>query len=175
MLGRKRPRKSKPFEVQEAVKLRAPEERELLLLQLFDSSVLIPWLRNGDCDEIVTASFGSKRFLLCTVVWMELYAGTRAKADKQDLDAMQRSLSSIGRMVSPTPEDFFQAGQMMATYSRLYGRIAPKDHTPDVLIALCATQAGAELVTENGAHMGIWKRILARSQRQLRLLVVERT
>lgn len=155
---------------------RSPEaERGSLRLQLFDSSILIPWLRNGEYDEIVAASFASKRFLICTVVWMELYCGTRSKADKRDLDVMQKALSSIGRIVSPSPGDFFQAGQMMATYSRRYGHIAPKDHALDVLIALCATQAGAELVTRNGEHMETWRRILARSRKQLRLLIVERS
>jgi len=103
---------------------------------------------------------------------MELYAGTRSKADKRDLDGMQQALSRIGRIVSPTPEDFFQAGQMMAAYSRQYGRITPKDHALDVLIALCAAQAGSELVTRNGEHMETWRRILARSHKPLRLLIV---
>jgi predicted nucleic acid-binding protein len=143
-------------------------------LQLFDSSILIPWLRSGHYDEIVTASFEARRFLLCTVVWMELYAGTRTKADKQDLDAMQRALSSIGRVVSPAPEDFYRAGQMLASYSRLYGRIEPKDHANDVLIALSAVRVGAELVTENAEHMETWQKILARSKKSLYLRVVRR-
>jgi len=144
-------------------------------LQLFDSSILIPWLRSGDHDKIVTASFEGKRFLLCTVVWMGLYAGTRSKADKRDLDAIQHALSSIERVVSPAPEDFYRAGQMMAPYSRLYGRIEPRDHAKDVLIALCAVRAGTELVTENEEHMRTWQRIPARSKRRLRLQVVKRT
>jgi hypothetical protein len=52
-------------------------------LQLFDSSVLIPWLRTRHYDALVTAAFASQRFLLSTVVWMELYTGTRSRASGQ--------------------------------------------------------------------------------------------
>jgi hypothetical protein len=55
-------------------------------LQLFDSSVLIPWLRTLHYDALVTTAFASRLFLLSTVVWMELYDGTRSRGDKQDLD-----------------------------------------------------------------------------------------
>jgi predicted nucleic acid-binding protein len=91
-------------------------------LQLFDSSVLIPWLRIRYYDALVTTAFAARRFLLSTVVWMELYAGTQQRADKQDLDRMVRALTSIGRVVSPESEDFYTAGQVVATYVRRYGR-----------------------------------------------------
>ncbi len=55
---------------------------------------------------------------------MELYAGTRSRGDKQDLDRMVQALTGIGRVVSPEPEDFYTAGQLVATYSRRYGQLA---------------------------------------------------
>jgi predicted nucleic acid-binding protein len=84
-------------------------------LQLFDSSVLIPWLRTRHYDALVATAFTSRRFLLSTVVWMELYAGTRSRGDKQDLDRMVRTLTRVGRVVSPEPEDCYTAGQVVAT------------------------------------------------------------
>ena len=93
-------------------------------LQLFDSSVLIPWLRTQRYDDLVATAFESRRFLLSTVVAMELYAGTRSRGDKQDLDRMVQALTGIGRVVSPEPEDFYTAGQLVATYSRRYGQLA---------------------------------------------------
>ena len=88
------------------------------VLQLFDSSVLIPWLRTRYYDSLVTGAFEARRFLLSTVVWMELYAGTRSRADKQDLDRMVTALTGVRRIVTPAPEDFYTAGQMVASYSQ---------------------------------------------------------
>ena len=79
------------------------------ILQLFDSSVLIPWLRTQRYDDLVASAFESRRFILSTVVAMELYAGTRSRGDKQDLDRIVQSLSSVDRMVWPAPEDFYTA------------------------------------------------------------------
>ena len=146
----------------------------LARLQVFDSSVLIPWLRDGSHDDLIAASLKSRRFLLCTVVWMELYAGTRDKADKRDLDHTVQALTKIKRIVSPQPEEFYVAGQAMAYYGRQYGAIRTKDHVSDVLIALCAARAGAQLVTENREHMEIWQRVLKRSGVNLDLLIATR-
>ena len=120
----------------------------MAVLQLFDSSVLIPWLRSRRYDEVVTAAFASRRFLLCTVVWMELYAGTRTRADKRDLDRMVAALSGNGA-------------------------IEVREHANDVLIALSASRAGAELVTVNREDMERWQGMLKRSRRRLSLQVVE--
>ncbi len=42
--------------------------------------------------------------LLSASVWMELYAGTRRRADKQDLNRMVQALTSVRRVASPEPE-----------------------------------------------------------------------
>ncbi len=143
-------------------------------LQVFDSSVLIPWLRDGSYDDLVAASFKTHRFLLCTVVWMELYAGTRDKTDKRDMDHIGQALTKIGRVVSPQTEEFYAAGQAMAYYRRQYGAIRTRDHASDVLIALCAARADAQLVTENREHMEIWQRIFKRSGVKLALSIAIR-
>lgn len=141
--------------------------------QVFDSSVLIPWLRNRTFDDLVARAFQRRRFLLCAVVWMELYAGTQHPNDKRELDAMQRELSRVERVVSPEPEDFYLAGQLLGYYSRAYGRIEPRDHASDVLIALCASRAHAELVTVNADDMRRWRHVMRRFGRRLDLQVVE--
>ena len=105
---------------------------------------------------------------------MELYAGTRDKADKRDLDRTVQALTKIERIVSPRPEEFYVTGQAMAYYGRQYGAIRTKDHVSDVLIALCAARAGAQLVTENREHMEIWQRVLKRSGVNLDLLIATR-
>jgi predicted nucleic acid-binding protein len=142
-------------------------------LQLFDSSVLIPWLRTRHYDALVTTAFASRRFLLSTVVGMELYAGTQRRADKQDLDRMVRVLTGIGRVVSPAPEDFYTAGQMVATYARRYGQIALRDHAHDILIALGAWRARAELFTVNRQDMERWQGLLRRAGKRITVRAVE--
>jgi predicted nucleic acid-binding protein len=142
-------------------------------LQLFDSSVLIPWLRTRHYDALVTTAFASRRFLLSTVVWMELYAGTRSRGDKQDLDRIVRALTGLGRVVSPEPEDFYTAGQVVATYTRRYGQIALRDHAHDILIALGAWRARAELFTVNRQDMERWQRLLRRAGKRVAIRAVE--
>jgi hypothetical protein len=56
---------------------------------------------------------------------------------------MVRALTSVGRVVSPEPEDFYTAGQMVAMYTHRYGQMALRDHTQDILIALGAWHARA--------------------------------
>src|SRR5262245_42316974 len=104
---------------------------------------------------------------------MELYAGTRSRGDKQDLDRMQQAMSSIGRVVAPVPEDFYTAGQMMSQYARRYGHIEVRDHTNDVLIALCAWRGVAELVTVIQEDMKRWQSYLRRSGKSLTSRVIE--
>ncbi|MBM3241737.1 type II toxin-antitoxin system VapC family toxin [Candidatus Poribacteria bacterium] len=142
--------------------------------QIFDSSVLIPWFRGIAYEDLVNRSLQNERFLLCTVVWMELYAGTPNQSDKRELDRIERALSRADSIISPQTRDFYLAGQMISYYSRPYGEIKPRDHVCDVLIALCAANFGAELVTENAEHMQIWQRILARSGQRLNLYLVSR-
>jgi predicted nucleic acid-binding protein len=142
-------------------------------LQLFDSSVLIPWLRTGHYDALVTTAFASRRFLLSTVVWMELYAGTQCRGDKQDLDRIVRALTGLGRVVSSEPEDFYTAGQVVATYTRRYGQIALRDHAYDILIALGAWRARVMLFTVNRQDMERWQRLLRRAGKCVTIRAVE--
>jgi predicted nucleic acid-binding protein len=104
---------------------------------------------------------------------MELYVGTRSRGDKQDLDRIVRALTSVGRVVSPEPEDFYTAGQMVATYTRRYGQIALRDHAQDILIALGAWRARAELVTVNRQDMERWQRLLRRTGKHVTIRAVE--
>lgn len=142
-------------------------------LYLFDSSVLIPWLRTQRYDDLVTAAFESRRFILSTVVAMELYAGTRSRGDKQDLDRMVQSLMGIGRTVSPEPEDFHTAGQLVALYSRRHGQMALRDHGNDILIALGAWRARAELFSVNRQDMERWQGLMRGSGKRFMLRTVE--
>jgi hypothetical protein len=86
---------------------------------------------------------------------------------------MVRALTDLGRVVSPEPEDFYTAGQVVATYTRRYGQIALRDHAPDILIALGAWRARAELFTVNRQDMERWQRLLRRSGKRVTIRAVE--
>jgi predicted nucleic acid-binding protein len=116
---------------------------------------------------------GTTGFILSAVVAMELYAGTRSRGDKQDLDRMVQALTGVGRVVSLEPEDFSTAGQLAATYSRRYGQITLRDHANDILIALGAWRARAELFTVNRQDMERWQQLLRRSGKRFTLRSVE--
>ena len=104
---------------------------------------------------------------------MELYAGTRSRGDKQDLDRMVQALTSVGRVVSPEPEDFYTAGQVVATYTRHYGQMAWRDHAQDSLIALGAWRTRAELFTVNRQDMERWQGLLRRAGKRITVRAVE--
>ena len=104
---------------------------------------------------------------------MELYAGTRSRADKRNIDEMVRALSAVHRMVSPEPGDFYTAGQMVSYYGRQHGVLKIRDHTNDILIASCASRADAELITINREDMQRWQRVLRRMRRRLTVTVIE--
>jgi predicted nucleic acid-binding protein len=104
---------------------------------------------------------------------MELYAGTRSRRDKQDLDSIVQALTSIGRVISPEPDDFYTAGQVVATYTRRYGQVTLRDHANDILIVLGAWRTGAELVTVNRQDMERWQRRLRRSGKRVTLRIVQ--
>ena len=86
---------------------------------------------------------------------------------------MVRALTGVGRVVSPEPEDFYTAGQMVATYTRRYGQIALRDHAQDMLIVLGAWRARAELFTVNRQDMERWQRLLRRTGKRVTIRAVE--
>lgn len=97
------------------------------------------------------------------MVLQELYAGTSTKKDKQDLDIINQSFLALGRIVTPLHEDWITAGNVMARYSRLHGRMRPRDHINDLLILLSAARVRAELATENESDMKRWAKILKKA------------
>jgi predicted nucleic acid-binding protein len=129
---------------------------------LFDTSVWIPYLRDRRHASVVDPIVARGRVLLHTVVLLELYAGTANGDDKRDVDALAAAAARLGRIVHPGVEDLTLAGQVMSDYARRHGRIRPRDHSHDVLIAIGAARARGLLLTENLSDMRRWAPILAR-------------
>ncbi|MBI3185568.1 MAG: PIN domain-containing protein [Myxococcales bacterium] len=137
--------------------------------QLLDSSVLVPYFRAGRFRRTVEAALEHETLLLCSVVWMELYAGTRDHESKRQLDIIRCAAQKAGRLVSPVAEDFFRAGVALSFRSRSEGALRPGENLCDLLICLCAARSKAVLVAGNLRHLEIWRRVLSRSGLGFRL------
>ena len=118
---------------------------------VFDTSIYIPYLRGQAYANLVEPAGRAARVRLSPVVVSELYAGTRSARDKADLDVVVRAYRSLGYLLDVTIEDWIRAGQAIRRYTRLYGRIEPREHLNDVLILASSGRAGVEVVTENAA------------------------
>ncbi len=111
---------------------------------------------------------------LSSVVMQELYAGARTPDDKKDYDEINKVFLRQGHIVTPDHDDWILSRIILARYQQLYGAVEPQDHINDILIALCAVKANANLATENATDMERWQRILRRSGKTLRILAVKR-
>jgi predicted nucleic acid-binding protein len=142
---------------------------------LFDTSIMIPMIRGVAYEELFQRALRSGRARLSSVVMQELYAGTQSPADKRGYDGINRSFVSRGYMITPGHDDWTLSGTLLARYQQRYGAIEPRDHINDILIALCAINAAASLVTENTTDMMRWKEMLRRAGKRLSLRTVQRT
>jgi predicted nucleic acid-binding protein len=136
------------------------------LTALLDSSVWIPYLRERRHAGAIDALIARGRALLHSVVVLELYAGSSSMGDKRDVDVIVAAARRLGSLVHPSSEDFAQAGQMLSEHSRGYGRVRPRDHSHDLLIAIGAARSGGLLLTEDLSHMRRWAKAI---QRRLKL------
>jgi hypothetical protein len=64
-------------------------------------------------------------------------------------------------------EDWTLAGRCLARYSSRWGRIVPRDHVADVLVAVTASKLNARLATENVERMIRWQWVLRKLGRTL--------
>jgi predicted nucleic acid-binding protein len=129
---------------------------------VFDSSIYIPYLRGQAYANLVEPAGRSACVRLSSVVVAELYAGTRSARDKADLDAVVRAYRSLGFLLEVSVEDWIRAGQAIRRYTRLYGRIEPREHLNDVLILASSSRVGVQVVTENAALFARWAALLRR-------------
>jgi len=105
----------------------------------------------------------------------ELYAGARTRADKRNYDGINQAFIRQGYVVTPSHEDWALSGVLLAQYQQRYGELEPRSHINDLLIALGAVRAGAELVTENVTDMERWRKMLSRSGNSFSLQTVTRS
>jgi len=117
---------------------------------LLDSSVWIHHLRSGGLEELLAGIRG--KFLLWSdsVVQAELVAGCRSKQERRVVARLFAPFERAARVVTPSEADYRRASLALSRL-RERGRTLsnPGGALLDSLIASCAIQIGALLVTAN--------------------------
>lgn len=116
-------------------------------LIIFDTSVLVDHLRTNCHRRRMETLTGIVRN--CSVVLAELWRGVVTPADERLL----RTLGSNHSMLTPTPKNWLESGEILARIRTDLGFTAHKlrDLHFDLLIALTARSHGARLITSNRA------------------------
>src|SRR5574341_574744 len=127
---------------------------------VIDSSILISYMRFGKYEDFLFKEISKKTLFFPGPVLGELYAGATTQEDRKDLESLRQALGK--NIIETTVEDWILAGRCIAIYSMRLGKVKPRDHILDVLIAITAAKMGAALATENLRHMKRWKEILTR-------------
>lgn len=122
-------------------------------LYLLDTSLYIPYINEGLFSHIVERA-SPNRFeseILSSVVLAELYAGAATKRDRSLVDALRKPAQKRGKIASPGPADWCEAGRMMSRLAEGLPRGERRTRLfNDILIALSARKVGALLYTLNG-------------------------
>lgn len=127
-----------------------------------DTSVWIPFLRAREYARTVDPLIAAGRAWLHSVALLELYAGTANFADARAVDGIRRAAESLGRLYHPGVEDLILAGRVLSYWSRLRGRVRPRDHSYDLLIAIGAARTRSSLLTVNVGDMRRWATAIKR-------------
>ena len=129
---------------------------------LLDASVWIPYLRARRYAALVDPLVAAGRVWVHAVVLLELFAGTQSPSDSRAVDAIRAAATRLGRLYSPSEDDFVLAGRLLSAYAGRHGAIRPRDHSHDLLIAIGAARTGSVLVADNRRDMDRWARMLRR-------------
>lgn len=128
---------------------------------VFDTDLYIDWLREGAREELMVGA----PFLrsMSTVVLLELRAGAFTPTAMRAVEDLHATFSRTRRLLTPTPQTFWQAGALLATLQRRFGHDLKKRIrlVNDCLIALSSRQVGATVFTHNGRDFATIRRIVA--------------
>jgi len=132
---------------------------------LVDTSILIGYLRYGRHRDFIHTALRDGRLLLAGPTLAELYAGATVRADLRDIETIRRSLRP--NIIDTDAKQWSLAGRCLANYARRFGRIKPRDHLVDAVVAAAASLIKAVLVTENLVDMARWQAELRRLRQSL--------
>jgi predicted nucleic acid-binding protein len=118
---------------------------------IFDTSVYIPFLRDGIIHPKFLEDFVNPLLYMSSVVASELYAGAQDSQSIKLLDKLYHTFQNVGRLIVPNDEDWRQAGGIIARNGRKYGYNSTylSRLQNDILIACSARRIGAFVLTKN--------------------------
>lgn len=125
-----------------------------------DTSILVPYFRSRRYRRFIVDGLARSAVFLPGVVLCELYAGARSHRDRADLERLRRALGA--HLLGTSPLHWALSGRCLAAYSARWGRIRPRDHLADVLVAVSAADAEATIASENIEDMERWVQVLGR-------------
>ena len=126
---------------------------------VLDTTEFIAALRHPDRLAGLKRTIRLRQLWLTAVTVAELYAGTRSARDARHLDRVVDTFARADHLVTPTSDDWRQAGQLIARSIRLYGAVEPRDHLADVLIVVIAARLQGTVVAANVRHFERWGRL----------------
>lgn len=135
------------------------------VLWVLDTSILVSYLRFGKYREFLLAGLERGTIFLPGVVLYELYAGATSVKDRSDIEALHRALGR--HLLGVEAEEWMLAGRCLSYYSARWGKIKPRDHLADLLVAVSALKVGALLGSRDLMQMRRWSWVLRRLGRKL--------
>jgi len=136
---------------------------------LFDTGIYIRYFRGEKYEWLGGDAQIFQRTILTAVVAAELYAGTRARAEKRALDRLCRAHEWLGHFSVPPARAWTESGILLRRACDRFGQMDFAGHFRDVLIAMEALRNGSTLVTENVADFRRWKTLLGSAGKALRI------
>jgi predicted nucleic acid-binding protein len=124
-----------------------------------DTSVFIQLFSSDRPERAILQAIASGELWLSSCVLAELYAGTRSREEARLLDRLVVIIDRLGRILTPTAEEWVSAGRLIGRRIRLAGSLRPRDHLADVVILVSSARLGARVLTANLRHLEAWAKL----------------
>jgi predicted nucleic acid-binding protein len=118
---------------------------------IFDTSIYIRELRNGNADILLQTQSENSPLWLSAVVLEELYVGASDKQTVKILTKIENNFDKINRLLVPNQTDWSIAGQILNKIGEKYGfdKVGKARLTNDTLLAASVARNGLKLFTAN--------------------------
>ena len=118
---------------------------------LYDTSVYISALRQGNASIFSERRENNVPLWLSAVVLEELYVGSQNRVLRKLLNKFERDFEKINRLLVPVQTDWTTCGQVLSSIGQKYGfdEVKKSRMTNDCLIAMSVARSGLTVVTRN--------------------------
>ena len=118
---------------------------------IFDTSIYIRALRQGNTDILQQKQSESFPLWLSAVVMEELYIGASERKLLKIFTRLENDFTKTGRLLVPTQGDWSSAGQILNKIGEKYGfdKVGKARLTNDAVLAMSVARTGLKLLTAN--------------------------